>query len=80
MPVKYLTVEEVASRLAVHTKTVRKLIKEGKIAAVKVAGRLRVSEVALAAYLASSEVKRPAPKQVPALKPPSFLKDGFKYL
>lgn len=55
----FLTVSAVAERLTCSTKTVRRLIERGDLDAVRIgpAGRLiRVSEKALAVYLATRNV------------------------
>lgn len=49
-----LTLTEVAGRLNVSIETVRRLIKNGKLKAIKVGNQLRVSEEALAEYIRSA--------------------------
>lgn len=46
-----LSVEAIAERLAVSTKTVRRMIARGELTCCRVGRLLRVSEAALAAYL-----------------------------
>lgn len=43
MSIQMLTVDQAASALAVHPETVRRMIKRGEIAAVKVARRWRIN-------------------------------------
>lgn len=49
----YFTVDEVAEKIGVHTKTVRRYIYSGKISAQKIAGQWRVTEEALETYLST---------------------------
>ncbi len=58
---QHLTVNEVAARLAVSHKTVRKLLDKGELAGVKIAGAVRVSESALAEYLERQAMGKPPP-------------------
>ena len=56
----FLTVAEVAATLNISQRTVRHMVRDGRLAAVatsSVRGRLRVSRDALAAFLASAKVK-----------------------
>ena len=48
-----LSVQEVASRLSVSVKTVRRLIESGELQAVKIRGRIVVRESDLVAYISS---------------------------
>lgn len=50
----YFTVDEVADKLGVHTKTVRRYIYSGKLSAQKIGGQWRVTESALADYVDGS--------------------------
>lgn len=47
MTEELLTIEEVATMLDMHTRTIRRYIKEGKLTAVKVGGRWRVKKIDL---------------------------------
>ena len=49
-----LTIEQVAERLQVSTQTVRRLIKDGKLKAVRVGIQIRVREEDLQRFLSSS--------------------------
>jgi excisionase family DNA binding protein len=51
-PIPLLSVRAVAELLGVSTKTVRRLIGRGDLAAHRIGGSLRVSEADLRAYLA----------------------------
>ncbi len=51
----YLSIEEVAKRLHVHSKTIRRYIGSGKLAAKKVAGSWRIEEEDLQEYVDSCE-------------------------
>lgn len=55
MEEKYYTIGEVASKLEVHTKTVRRYIYNGKIQALKVGGQWRIYQSALDKYYESSK-------------------------
>jgi excisionase family DNA binding protein len=48
-----LTVEQVAARLSVGTRTVQRLIHTGQLEAYKVGGAFRITEDALTDYLES---------------------------
>jgi excisionase family DNA binding protein len=48
-----LTVKQVSERLGVSEKTVRRLISDGELVAVRVRGRIVVRESDLAAYISS---------------------------
>ncbi|SKC81155.1 helix-turn-helix domain-containing protein [Maledivibacter halophilus] len=61
MEEKYYTIGEVASKLEVHTKTVRRYIYNGKIQALKVGGQWRIYQGALDKYYESS--KYPSDKE-----------------
>lgn len=51
----YYTIEEVAEKLAVHPKTIRRYIYSGKIQALKVGGQWRILESALEDYYQESK-------------------------
>ncbi|MCT4597736.1 MAG: helix-turn-helix domain-containing protein [Vallitalea sp.] len=53
MDKKYYTVDETAYKIGVHSKTIRRYIYSGKLAATKVAGQWRVYEDAIENYLNS---------------------------
>lgn len=55
MEEKYYTIGEIASKLEVHTKTVRRYIYNGKIQAMKVGGQWRIYQSALDKYYESSK-------------------------
>lgn len=57
---KHLTVKEVAEALAVDHKTVRRLIREGKLVAVKIAGAIRIPEDGLMDYLERAKIRKPS--------------------
>ncbi len=59
MEIACLTVRQVAERLNVNHKTVRKLIQRGQLAAVKIGGAVRIPEEGLQAYLADHATKKP---------------------
>jgi len=73
--VLHFTVRQVAAQLAVNHKLIRKLIKNGKLDAVKVGGAVRVSEEALQEYLASNAMSKPV-KKVPVRQSCKSLKVG----
>lgn len=54
MKENYYTIEEVAEKLAVHPKTIRRYIYSGKIQALKVGGQWRILESALENYYEGS--------------------------
>jgi excisionase family DNA binding protein len=51
-----LSLREVAERLGVHEKTVSRLIQEGKIAAYRVGGQIRIAVEDLDRYLSGARV------------------------
>ncbi|GMQ58720.1 hypothetical protein AN1V17_31150 [Vallitalea sediminicola] len=55
MEEKYYTIDEVAVKLEVHTKTIRRYIYSGKIQALKVGGQWRIYESALDKYYEDSK-------------------------
>lgn len=55
MDKKYYTVDEAANKIGVHSKTIRRYIYSGKLAAQKIAGQWRVYEDAIENYLNSCE-------------------------
>lgn len=65
---QYLSVKEIASAWAVSEKTVRELVKCGRLSGVKIAGVVRVSRAAVEAYLAG-QVIRPPPAPIPLSGP-----------
>jgi excisionase family DNA binding protein len=48
----YLSVQAVAARLAINERTARRLIERGELSALRVGGQWRVSEDALADFIA----------------------------
>lgn len=60
------TLQETADRLHVHISTVYRLMKEGKLNAVRI-GRhaTRISEDALAEFLYNQSTKKPEPENTP---------------
>lgn len=52
---KFLTIEDVADHLGVHTKTIRRYLYSGKISGQKVGSQWRISQKALEAFLKSGE-------------------------
>jgi excisionase family DNA binding protein len=63
------SVREVADRLGVHPETIRRLIHDGRLEAVRVGRVLRVDPVAVQGFLDRQRVKpsllRPAPVDTP---------------
>jgi excisionase family DNA binding protein len=57
MDEKYWPVSTVSRRLDVSPKTVRKLIKSGRLEAVKVGSRYRISSTAVEDFLGASTVE-----------------------
>jgi excisionase family DNA binding protein len=55
MEEKYYTIDEIASKLEVHTKTIRRYIYRGKIQALKVGGQWRIYKSALERYYNDSK-------------------------
>ena len=53
---RLLSIPQVADHLAVHPKTVRRLIEDGRLPSYRVRGQVRISVSDLAAYLAQSRV------------------------
>lgn len=58
MDIKYYTVEETATKIGVHTKTVRRYIYSGKIKALKLGGQWRIAEEDLNEYLNTGSCKQ----------------------
>ena len=52
-PLPYLTIAQVADRLQLEHKTIRKAIRIGRLEAVHIFRQWRISEDALATYIAS---------------------------
>ncbi len=52
---KLFTIEEIAERLGVHSKTIRRYLYSGKLAGQKVGSQWRISQSALDAFLKSGE-------------------------
>lgn len=66
-----LTVEEVAERLRVTERMVRRLVACGLLAAIRISGRtLRIEEQSLDAYMEAHRVRRviPSPRRAEAWK------------
>lgn len=61
-PFQMLSIEEAATALSVHPQTVRKLIKRGELAAIKVARHWRVSENVLTEFATATRPKTPIAK------------------
>ena len=62
----FLSAAEVARILNISARTVRRIVRDGRLAAVStsaVRGRLRISREALAAFLDNAAVSLPATKQ-----------------
>jgi excisionase family DNA binding protein len=57
-----LSIEEAATALSVHPQTVRKLIKRGELAAIKVARHWRVSENVLTEFATAAKPETPTAK------------------
>lgn len=64
-----LTVDEVAPRIRASIYTVRRLIKEGRLDAVKVRGVWRVTPAAVERLLAPSNGAKPKPTKRTSSKP-----------
>lgn len=60
MTTRYLTVDEAARILRVHPETVRRLIRHGDVAAVRVGSLLRIDPSELDRHLASTTTTRTA--------------------
>jgi excisionase family DNA binding protein len=65
----FYPVDAVAAALAVSKDTVRRMIKEGSLSAVKIRGAIRIPETALTDYLATHKMEKPVEKPQPASKP-----------
>jgi excisionase family DNA binding protein len=52
----FLTIEEVADRLRMHQRTIRRLIKSGKLRAHRIGGCIRINVEDLAAFIALTRV------------------------
>ncbi|MFL5340276.1 MAG: helix-turn-helix domain-containing protein [Gemmataceae bacterium] len=74
---KYHTIKQVAAHLEVNHKTVRKLIKSGKLEAIKLGKVYRISETAISRYHDQEKVSKPPPVKVPV--PRRRRGGGFKY-
>lgn len=61
-----LTVAEVAKRLKQHPNSVRRSIREGRIPARKISGRLYVNEEAISVPSSVEATEADAPEQAPA--------------
>lgn len=72
---QHLTVKEVADALRVDHKTIRRLISEGKLPAVKVAGTIRISEEGLRDYLDRAAITK-TPVAKPAVRKDRPKKSG----
>ena len=57
-----LTIDDVRSRLNVSISTVRRLIRDQKLPAYRVGGRLRFKSEEVTAYIDAQRVGRPAPE------------------
>jgi excisionase family DNA binding protein len=65
--------QELAARLGVSVKTVRRLVAAGELPTLRVGGQLRFDEADLEAWLESSRVnpaERGGPEVAPAVEPP----------
>jgi excisionase family DNA binding protein len=78
----YYTIKQVADKVSVHPDTIRKLVSNGKMEAVKFGGAIRISESAVTNYLERFKVQKPLPpKPVVATSPRQRLpKKALKYL
>jgi excisionase family DNA binding protein len=56
-PGSFYTVRQVADRLGVHPETVRRLIHDGRLEAVRVGRALQVDGVAFASFVARQRIK-----------------------
>ena len=66
MPVRLLTLDEVADALGVSRRTVEREVQAGTITSHKVRGARRVSEAALAAYVERVEMPATTARSGPA--------------
>ena len=66
MPVRLLTLDEVADALGVSRRTVEREVQAGTITSHKVRGARRVSEAALAAYIERVEMPAASARSRPA--------------
>ena len=56
---KFYTTEQVAELLAVNPKTIRLLIKEQKLEAVKIRGEYRIEETEIKRFIEDNKTTRP---------------------
>ena len=56
---EYLTPEQAAQKLQLHTKTVRRLLNEGKLPGQRIGGHWRISAAALRAYIEGGKRENP---------------------
>jgi excisionase family DNA binding protein len=56
---KFYTTEQVAELLAVNPKTIRLLIKEQKLEAVKIRGEYRIEEAEIRRFIKDNKTTRP---------------------
>jgi excisionase family DNA binding protein len=63
MSTPLLTIDEVRSRLNVSVSTVRRLVRDGKLRAYRVGGRLRFKPEEVAAYVDSQLVATAIPER-----------------
>lgn len=56
---KFYTTEQVAELLAVNPKTIRLLIKEQKLEAVKIRGEYRIEETEIRRFIEDNKTTRP---------------------
>jgi excisionase family DNA binding protein len=73
------TIQQVADKLNLNHKTVRKLIKKGQLVARKVGGVLRIPDSAVGTYLEGCKVYVPKEAPRPAARPRQT-GGVFKYL
>jgi excisionase family DNA binding protein len=74
-----LTIPQVADLLAVHHKTVRKLVTTGRLDAFRVGGAIRIAQDAVKRFLHASKIKPPASEPV-VVKKPRQPQRTFKFL
>ncbi len=76
----YYTVQQVADKAGVSHKTIRKLVDNGHIKAVRWGKAIRIAETDIVNYLAEHETKKPLPVKPVAAKVKRRKVVGFKWL
>lgn len=58
MPVNYITSRQLSERLGYHQESIRRMVREGRLPAIRIGKRLRFSIAAIEAFETSSRVMR----------------------